>query len=142
MGRPAALHETCGRSAAVRSGKQEIKPPTLLLSALTRVHSKRAHSLPFGEARQLLTEVDVGQFAAAVGEEGQQVVVQVLEVQLLVFVAGACERYHPAGGALLQAGQKQVSQQEVTQVVDPKTHAEAIVRPVQDAGHPCGDEQQ
>lgn len=101
----------------------------------TRVHSIGGHSLPFGDAGQFLTEVDVGQFAAAVGEEGQQVVVEVLEVQFLVFVCGACEGDHPAGGALLQARQKQICQEEVTQVVDAKTHAETVVCPVEDTRH-------
>ncbi len=101
------------------------------------MHSIRGHSFSFGDAGQFLTEVDVGQLAAAVGEEGQQVVVEVLEVQLLVFVDGACEVDHPAGCTLLQARQKQIGQKEVTQVVDTKTHAEAVIRPVKDTGHAC-----
>lgn len=72
------------------------------------MHSIGGHSFPFGDAGQFLTEVDVGQLAAAVGEEGQQVVVEVLEVQFLVLVGGACEGDHPAGGTLLQARQKQI----------------------------------
>lgn len=47
---------------------------------LTRVHSIGSYSFPFSDAGQFLTEVDVGQLAATVGEEGQQVVVEVLEV--------------------------------------------------------------
>lgn len=93
------------------------------------------HSFPFSDAGHLLTEVDVGQLAAAVGEEGQQVVVEVLEVQFLEFVAGACEGDHAAGGAFLQARQKQIGEEEVAQVVDAKTHAEVVVRPLQDSGH-------
>lgn len=75
---------------------------------LTGVHSIGGHSFPFSDAGHFLTEVDVSQLAAAVGEEGQLVVVEVLEVQFLVFVAGACEGDHPAGGTFLQARQKQV----------------------------------
>lgn len=75
---------------------------------LTRVHGVGGHSFPFSDAGHFLTEVDVSQLAAAVGEEGQQVVVEVLEVELLVFVGGAREGDHPAGGAFLQPGQKQV----------------------------------
>ena len=105
------------------------------INPLTRVHSVGRHSFPLSDAGQFLTEVDVGQFAAAVGEEGQQVVVEVLEVQFLVFVAGAREGDHPAGGTFFQARQKQISEEEVTQVIDAKTHAEVIIRPVEDAGH-------
>lgn len=103
---------------------------------LTRMHSNGGHSFPFCDAGQLLAEVDVGQLAATVGEEGQQVVVEVLEVQFLVFVVGACECDHPAGSTFLQTRQEQVSEEEVTQVVDPETHAEAIFRPVEDTRHP------
>lgn len=99
------------------------------------MHSIGRHSFPLSDAGHFLAEVDVGQLAAAVREEGQQVVVEVLEVQFLVFVAGAREGDHPAGGTLLQARQKQIGQQEVTQVVDTETHAEAVVRPVQDTRH-------
>lgn len=70
------------------------------------MHNIGGHAFPFGDAGQFLAEVDVGQLAAAVGEEGQQIVVEVLEVQFLVFVGGACEGDHPARGALLQARQK------------------------------------
>ena len=108
---------------------------------LTRVHSVGGHSFPLSDASQLLTEVDVGQLAAAVGEEGQQVVVEVLEVQFLVLVAGACKRDHPAGGAFFQARQKQIGEEEVTQVIDTETHAEAIIRPVEDTGHTWGRRQ-
>lgn len=73
------------------------------------MHSKGGDSSSFSDAGQFLTEVDVGQLAAAVGEEWQQVVVEVLEVQFLIFVAGTCERYNPAGGAFLQSRQKQIS---------------------------------
>ena len=75
---------------------------------LTRVHSIGGHSFPFSDAAHFLTEVDVGQLAAAVGEEGQQVVVEVLEVQFLVFVARTCEGDHAARGTFLQARQKQI----------------------------------
>ena len=102
---------------------------------LTRVHSVAGHSLPLGDAGQLLAEVDVGQLAAAVGEEGQQVVVEVLEVKFLVLVAGACEGDHPARGAFFQAGQKQIGEEEMTQMIDAETHAEPVIRPVQDARH-------
>lgn len=101
------------------------------------MHSVAGHSLPLSDATQLLTEVDVGQLAAAVGEEGQQVVVEVLEVEFLVLVARACERDHAAGAAFLQARQKQIGEEEVTQVVDAEAHAEAVVRPVEDTGHTC-----
>lgn len=60
------------------------------------MHGIGSHSFSLGDAGQFLTEIDVGQLAAAVGEVGQQVVVEVLEVQLLVFVAGTSERYDPA----------------------------------------------
>lgn len=106
---------------------------------LTRVHRIRGHPFPFGESGQFLAKVNVGQFAAAVGEERQQIVVEVLEVQLLVFVVGACEGDHPAGGTLFQACQEQISEEEVAQVVDSETHAESVVRPIQDTGHACRD---
>lgn len=99
------------------------------------MHSVGGHIFALRDAGQLLAEVDVGQLAAAVGEEGQQVVVEVLEVQLLVLVGGAREGEHAAGGALLQAGQEQIGEQEVAQVVDAEAHAEAVVRPVEDTGH-------
>lgn len=99
------------------------------------MHRIRGHPFPFGDSGQLLTKVNVGQFAAAVGEEGQQVVVEVLKVQLLVFIVGACEGDNPAGRTLLQARQEQVSEEEVAQVVDSETHAESVVRPIQNAGH-------
>lgn len=67
---------------------------------LTGVHRIRRHPFPFGDSGQFLAKVNVGQFAAAVGEERQQIVVEVLEVQLLVFVVGACEGDHPAGSTL------------------------------------------
>lgn len=72
------------------------------------MHSIWSHSFPVSDATQFLTEVDIRQLAAAVGEEGKQVVIEVLEVQFLVFVSGACEGHHPAGGTLLQARKKQV----------------------------------
>lgn len=78
------------------------------------MHSVGGHILPLCDAGQLLAEVEVCQLAAAVGEERQQVVVEVLEVQLLVFVDGACERDHPAGATFLQARQEQVGEEEVT----------------------------
>lgn len=99
------------------------------------MHSVGRHSFPFSDAGQFLTEVDVGQLAAAVGEEGQQVVVEVLEVQFLVFVAGACKGHHPAGGTFLQPRQKQIGEEKVTQVINAKTHAKAVIRPVEDTGH-------
>lgn len=102
---------------------------------LTRVNRIRRHPFPFCDSGQLLAEVNVGQLAAAVGEERQQIVVEVLEVQLLVFVVGAREGDHPAGGTLLQARQEQISEEEVAQVVDSETHAESVIRPIQDAGH-------
>lgn len=77
--------------------------------SLTRVHGTGCDSFSLSDAGQFLTEVDVGQLAAAVSEEGQQVVVQVLEVQFLIFIAGTCECQNPAGGAFLQSRQKQVS---------------------------------
>jgi len=115
--------------------KQQPLPPHPPRPPLTWVHGIGAHPLGLAHARQLLGEVDVGQLAAAIGEEGQQVVVEVLEVQLLVLVAGAGERDHTAGRALPQPGQQRVGEQEVAQVVHPETHAEAVVRPVQHAGH-------
>lgn len=51
------------------------------------MNSIGGHSFPFCDAGQFLAEVDVGQLAAAVGEEGQQIVVEILEVQFLVFVS-------------------------------------------------------
>lgn len=65
------------------------------------MNSIGGHSFPFCDAGQFLAEVDVGQLAAAVGEEGQQIVVEILEVQFLVFVSWACDSDHPARGALL-----------------------------------------
>lgn len=75
---------------------------------LTRVHSIGGHPFPFGNAGQFLTEVNVGQLAAAVREEWQQIVVEVLKVQFLVLVGGACEGDHPAWGTLFQPWQKQI----------------------------------
>lgn len=72
------------------------------------MHSIRGHPFPFGDAGQFLTEINVGQFAAAVGEEWQQIVVEVLKVQFLVFVGRACEGDHSARGALFQAWQQQI----------------------------------
>lgn len=106
---------------------------------LTRVHRIRRHPFPFSDPGQFLAKVNVGQLAAAVGEERQQVVVEVLEVQLLVFVVGAREGDHPAGGTLFQAWQEQISEEEVAQVVDSKTHAESVIRPIQDTGHAWRD---
>lgn len=94
------------------------------------MHSVRRDPLALRHPGQLLGEVDVGQLAAAVGEEGEQVVVQVLEVQLLVLVVFAGEGDNPARGGLFQAAQQQVSEKEVTQVVHTETHAEVIVCPV------------
>lgn len=99
------------------------------------MHCIRRHPFPLRDPGQLLTEVNVGQLAAAVGEEWQQIVVQVLEVQLLVFVVGAREGDYPAGGALLQPWQEQISKEEVAQVVHAKTHAESVICPIQDTGH-------
>lgn len=99
------------------------------------MHRIRGNPFPFSDSGQLLTKVNVGQLAAAVGEEGQQVVVEVLEVQLLVFIVGARESDNPAGRTLLQTRQEQVSEEEMAQVVDSKTHAESVVRPIQNAGH-------
>lgn len=73
------------------------------------MHSIGGHSFSFSDAGQFLTEVYVGQLAAAVGEEGQQIIVEVLKVQFLVFIIGACESYHAAGGTLFQAQQKEIS---------------------------------
>lgn len=64
------------------------------------MHRIRRHPFPFSDSGQFLAKINVGQFAAAVGEERQQIVVEVLEVQLLVFVVGACEGDHPAGSTL------------------------------------------
>lgn len=99
------------------------------------MHCVRRHPFPLGDSGQLLSKVNVGKFAAAVGEEGQQVVVEVLEVQLLVFVVGAREGDDPAGGALLQPWQEQISKEEVAQVVDAEAHAESVICPIQDTGH-------
>lgn len=75
---------------------------------LTGVNCIRRHSFPFHHASQLLCEVNVGQLAATVGKKWEQVVVKILEVQLLVLVVGAGERYHPAGGALFQPREEEV----------------------------------
>ncbi|KAF3851408.1 hypothetical protein F7725_013180 [Dissostichus mawsoni] len=96
---------------------------------LTGVHSIGGHSFPFSDAGHFLTEVDVSELAAAVGEEGQLVVVEVLEVQFLVFVAGACEGDHPAGGTFLQARQKQEALTELphrAQVGQIQLHVEDV----------------
>lgn len=63
---------------------------------LTRMNSICGHSFSLHHASELLGEVDVGQLAATVGEEGEQVVVEILEVELLVFVAGAGQVDHSA----------------------------------------------
>lgn len=99
------------------------------------MHCIRCHPFPFSDSSQLLSKVDVGQLAAAVGKERQQIVVKVLKVQLLVFVGGASERDDPAGGTLLQAWQEQISKEEVAQVVDSETRAESVICPIQDTGH-------
>lgn len=94
------------------------------------MHGIGRHPFPFCDSGQFLAKVNVGQLAAAVGEEGQQIVVEVLEVQLLVFVVGACEGDHPAGGTLLQAWKEQIGEEKVAQVVDSETHAESVVSPI------------
>lgn len=111
----------------------------IISKKLTRVHRIRCHPFPFSDSGQFLAKVNVGQLAAAVGEERQQIIVEVLEVQLLVFVVGAREGDHPAGGTLFQAWQEQIGEEEVAQVVDSETHAESVVRPIQDTGHAWGD---
>lgn len=103
----------------------------------TWVHRVGGHAFALSDASQLQAEVNVGQLATAVGEEGQQVVVEVLEVQFLVLVGGTGESDHAARCALYKARQQQVGEEEVTKVVDPKAHAEAIVGPVENAGHAC-----
>ncbi len=75
---------------------------------LTRVNGVRGHSVPLQHASELLCEVNVGQLAAAVGEERKQVVVEILEVQLLVLVAGAGEIDHSARWTLFQPREKKV----------------------------------
>lgn len=104
---------------------------------LTWMHCVGGHPFALSNASQFQAEVNVGQLAAAVGEEGQQVVVEVLKVQLLVLVGGTGESDHAAGSALYKARQQHVGQKEVTKVVDPKAHAEAIICPVKNAGHAC-----
>lgn len=84
------------------------------LIKLTRVHSVRGHVLPFHDATQFLAEVDVGQFAAAVGKEGKQIVVEVLKVQLLIFVVGAREGDDSTGGTFFQAWQEQIGEEKMT----------------------------
>lgn len=101
------------------------------------MHCVGGHPFALGDACQFQAEVNVGQLAAAVGEERQQVVVEVLEVQFLVLVGGAGESDHTAGGALCEARQQQVGEEEVSQVVDAEAHAEAVVGPVEDTGHAC-----
>lgn len=75
---------------------------------ITRMHSVGSHSFALGDASQLLGEVDIGQFATAVGEERKQVVVKILEVQSLVLVAGAGEGDDAARRALLKPWQKKI----------------------------------
>lgn len=99
------------------------------------MYSVGRHSFALRDASQLLGEVDVRQFAAAVGEEREQVVVKVLEVQSLVLVAGACEGDDAARRALLKSRQQEVGQEEVTQVIYAKAHGEMIIGPVQDTGN-------
>lgn len=99
------------------------------------MHCVCGHCFPLHHARQLLCEIDVGQFAAAVGEEREQVVVQVLEVEPLVLVVGAGQRDHSAGGAFLQPRKQQVGEEEVPQVIHTKTHGETVISPIQDTGH-------
>lgn len=104
---------------------------------LTWVHCVGGHPFALSDASQFQAEVNVCQLAAAVGEEGQQVVVEVLEVQFLVLVGGTGESNNAARSAFYEARQQQVGEKEVAKVVDPKAHAEAIVSPVKNAGHAC-----
>lgn len=99
------------------------------------MHSICSDPLALSDPSQLLSEVDVGQLTAAVCEEGQQVVVQVLEIKLLVLVVVAGECYHPARSRLFQTAEQQVSQEEVAEVVYPETHAEVVISPVKNTGH-------
>lgn len=101
------------------------------------MHCTGRHPFALSDAGQFQAEVNVGQFAAAVGEERQQVVIEVLKIQLLVLIGGAGESDHAAGGTLCEARQQQIGQEKVSQMVDAEAHAEAIVGPVQDAGHAC-----
>lgn len=101
------------------------------------MHCTGRHPFALSDAGQFQAEVNVGQFAAAVGEERQQVVIEVLKIQLLVLIGGAGESDHAAGGTLCEARQQQIGQKKVSQMVDAEAHAEAIVGPVQDAGHAC-----
>lgn len=102
---------------------------------LTRMYSVGRHSFALHDASQFLGEVDICQFAAAVGEEREQVVVKVLEVQSLVLVAGAGEGDDAARRALLKSRQQKIGQEEMAQVIYPKAHGKIIISPVQDAGN-------
>lgn len=96
------------------------------------MHSVGSHSFALRDASQLLGEVDICQFAAAVGEEREQVVVKVLEVQSLVLVAGASEGDDAARCALFKSRQQKIGQEKVTQVIYTKAHGKIIVGPIQD----------
>lgn len=99
------------------------------------MHGICSDPLALSNPGQLLGEVDIGQLAATVREEGQQVVVQVLEIQLLVLVVVAGECYHSAWGRLFQTAEQQVGQEEVAEVVHTETHAEVVISPVKNTGH-------
>lgn len=94
------------------------------------MHRKGRHSFALRDASQLLSEVDICQFAAAVSEEREQVVVKVLEVQSLVPIAGAGEGDDAAWRALLKSRQQKIGQEEVTQVIYAKAHGKIIIGPV------------
>lgn len=99
------------------------------------MHGVGGHSFALHDASQLVGEVDIRQFAAAIGKEREQVVVQVLEVQSLVPVAGAGEGDDAARRALLKSREQKVGQEEVAQMIYAKTHGKIIVGPVQDTGN-------
>lgn len=70
------------------------------------MHCVGGHPFALSDTGQFQAEVNVGQLAAAVGEERQQVVVEVLEVQFLILVGGAGKSDHTAGGTLCEARQQ------------------------------------
>lgn len=99
------------------------------------MHGVGRDSFALHHVSQLLGEVDICQFAAAVGEEREQVVVKILEVQSLVLIAGASEGDDAAWCALLKPRQQKIGQKEVTQVINAKAHGKIIIGPVQDTGN-------
>lgn len=91
------------------------------------VHRDSAALQPTG---QLTGEQQVGQLAATVrrGLVVALLTVQVLKVNVTAFVEFGGDDHDATGGRPFQQVQQQVGEQEVSQVVHPKLHLEAILR--------------